>query len=120
MGEGMRAVAVAIVLSACLCAWADNSCETDGSVQLPGTYWSYVHSYPTNFTTRCFDTCIPVKGNWTGVCPKKLFIKVTGLKETGCEQRKYTKIVGSSYRLSACAPGTDLGFFYREYKPADE
>merc|ERR1712178_264202 len=89
-GERMRASSASrwagtlgILLSLCLWSiFADNTCETDGSVQLPGTYWSYLHSYPTNFTTRCFDTCIPVKGNWTGVCPKKLFIKVTGLTET--------------------------------------
>jgi hypothetical protein len=45
----------------------------------------------------------------SGMCPKKLWIAMAGLREVSCASRLYNTLIDSKYQKSACAPGLDLG-----------
>ena len=69
-------------------------CTTDGAINVPGLYYSVVRLNETTRQNSCFEVCVR-DGNWTGICPKSLFVGMNRLANSSCAMRNYTTQVDS-------------------------
>ena len=76
-------------------------CTTDGAINVPGLYYSVVRLNETTRQNSCFEVCVR-DGNWTGICPKSLFVGMNRLANSSCAMRNYTTQVDSYDKNGLC------------------